>query len=386
MNNSSSAAPPSDIGALRAALAEGHLGVESRILWLCELARQSARTGLADEGLQYVKEAIELAEAHQYVEEKANGLDAAAMCHYYRGDHLMAIACGIDAYQGYAEFQRYAKMGHVLTSVASSFAEVKAMDLAEQALRGCLNIAIRLDDDFLLARTQNTLGITLGELHRFDEADVFLCAAIENIGRLGKLEHIQKIMINRGNLHKTNAELLMSQNDHDGAKKCLRNAIALVQDGLGAANVADNNLQMAEKAASLGEYYFLLGEYDAANTHIEAALARSRLIEHAPITAEAMLYLGQIAQMKGNLADAVNWLRQGLTIAKERELKTLRPRLHEALSSALNKAGQKADADGHRDAANEWRSHLTKTNRDIGREARGIWLTHFSQHPLIAVN
>jgi tetratricopeptide (TPR) repeat protein len=384
MNLSNSPAPPSDIGALKAALAGGHLGVESRILWLCELARQSARTGLAEDGLKHVKEAIELAEAHQHVEEKANGLDAAAMCHYYRGDHLMAIACGIDAYQGYAAFQRYDKMGHVLTSVAASFAEVAAMDLAEAALRGCLNIAIRLNDDFLLARTQNTLGITLGDLHRFDEADVLLCAAMDNLRRLGKAEHVPKIMTNRGNLHKKNAERLMASNDLDGAKQYLRRGIALVQEGYAAAISLGNPFQIAEKAGSLGEYYFLLGEYDAANTHIELALARSRALDHAPIMAESMLYLGLIAQSKGNLADAIHWLRQGLVLSKERELKVLRPRLHDALSSALKKAGQGADADGHRDAAREWRSHVTQTNREVEREARAMWLSHFSQHPLMA--
>ncbi|NJR71703.1 MAG: hypothetical protein HC782_00485 [Gammaproteobacteria bacterium] len=202
MNIAASAAPPSDIGALKAALTIGSLGVESRILWLCELARQSARLGLAEDGLKHVKEAIELAEANQDAEAKASGLDAAALCHYYRGDHLMAIVCSIDAYQGYAAFQRYDKMGHVLTSVAASFVEINAGDLAETALRGCLTIAQRLKDDFLLARTQNTLGITLGDLHRFDEADALFSAALDNLVSLDKAEHVPKVMTNRGNLHK----------------------------------------------------------------------------------------------------------------------------------------------------------------------------------------
>ncbi len=383
MNNPNFPAPPSDIGALRSELANGLLDVESRISWLCELARQSARSGLAVEGLQHVKEAIELAEAHQYAEEKANGLDAAAMCHFYLGNHLMAIACGIDAYQGYAAFQRYAKMGHVLTSVAASFAEVEAIDLAEQALRGCLNIATRLGDDYLLARTQNTLAITLGELHCFDEADLLLRTAIENLQRQGKLENIPKVVINRGNLRKKNAELLMSQNDHESAKKQLRDAIKIVQEGFDASIKEADSYLTADKEASLGQYYFLLGEYDRAKTHIEAALAQSRALELAPIMAESMLYLGQIAQMRGNLGEATNLLRQGLAFAKESDLKVLRPRLHDALSVALKKAGQVADADGHHNAANECRSHLIKTNRSVEREARAIWLTHFSLHPLI---
>jgi len=384
MNIIASPAPPSDIGALKAALAEGQLGVESRILWLCELARQSARTGLAEEGLKHVKEAIELAEAHLNPEEKANGLDAAALCHYYRGDHLMAIACGIDAYQGYAAFQRYDKMGHVLTSVAASFAEVNAMDLAEAALRGCLNIAMRLNDDFLLARTQNTLGITLGDLHRFDEADVLLSAAIASLRRLGKGEHISKIMTNRGNLHKKNAVRLMATNDLEGAKQYLRRGIVLVREGLDVAVAADNPFQIAERQGLLGEYYFLLGEYDAATTHIKMALAQSSALDHAPIMAESMLYLGLIAQVDGSLADAIHWLRQGLALSKERELKALRPRLHDALALVLKQAGQGADADGHHNAAHEWRSHVTQTNREVEREARTMWLTHFSQHPLMA--
>jgi len=383
MNQIDILSPPSDIDGLRLALGSPNLSVTTRANWLCELARLLARVGLTEESLKHAKEAIELAETHALPSQKANGLDAASVCHYYRGDHLMAIACGIDAYQGFAEQNEYAKMGHVLTSVAASFAKVEAIDLAEETLRSCLNIAVRLGDDFLLARTQNTLGITLGDSGRFDEAEPFLNAAIVNYQRLGKSENIPEIMGAHGNLLKQHAKHLTAEKDIEGAKQFLRRGIVMVRQGLDDAIACDHQYQIATQAGALGEYYFLLGEFALAETHFDVALARGRVLNHASLMAETMLYLGRIAQENGNYADAIQWLRKGLTLTKERELKALRPALHEAISSVLKKMGETADADAHADIARELRRNLSASHREIAREARAMWLSHFSRHPMI---
>lgn len=375
--------PPNDIVALRQALLDTDLSVAVRAAWLCELARLMARAGLAEEGLLHVKNAIELAEANNLVDEKANGLDAASLCHYYRGDHLMVIVCAIDAYQGYSAAQQHAKMGHVLTSVAASFAEVEAMDLAEQLLHDSLAIAKHVGDDFLLARTQNTLGIILGDMRRYDEAEAYFIAAIDNLQRIAREADVAKVMTNRADAHKKNAQQLMLQNNVVLAKQLLMRGIALIEAGVDTATAANHTYQIAYQAATLGEYYYLLGEYSIALTHIELAIARGRVLDHAPLMAEAMYYRGLVCHYNGNFADAIDTLRQGIHLAKDREIKALRPKLHEALAATLMLAGEVAEAEQHTKVAIEWRKHVVARNRTVEHEARAMWRQYFSQHPMI---
>ena len=61
------------------------------------------------------------------------------------------------------------------------------MDLAEQALCGCMKIAVKVGDDFLLARAQNTFGIILGDMRRYGEAESYFVSAIDNLERIGRI-------------------------------------------------------------------------------------------------------------------------------------------------------------------------------------------------------
>ena len=181
-----------------------HLTPESRAELLCEIAHQYARAGLPRDGLDAVKSAIEIAQEHQLPLAKAGALNAGAICYYVRGDYLMAIACGIDAYVGFAAEHHHSGGGHALTTIAAACKDVSAFDLAEQVLRGCMNIADRANDPFLCARAQNTLAELVGDMGRFDEAEKLLADALTNVGSNCQ-DHIAKVTGNRCRLYKKRA-------------------------------------------------------------------------------------------------------------------------------------------------------------------------------------
>jgi tetratricopeptide (TPR) repeat protein len=376
---------PNRILELREMLKAPSIAIAQEVLWLIELSMECARAGLADEGLVNAKKSIELAERHHLAESKADALNAAAMCHYFRGDNLMTIACGIDAYQTFANHGEHAKMGHILATIAASCKEVNAYDLAEQALRACMTIADRANDRFLKSRAQNMLGIMLGQLHRFDEADTLLWQAVESLLAVEMKQHIPKVIASRGNLHKTKAEVAIANNEPRATIEAhLHAGITLVEESIQMARDINNPFDVADKTGTLGEYHFLLGEYAEATRLLDIALQLGRDIDHPHLIAESHLFLGRIAHAKNHLDDACRWLKQGLEFAKQRDVKVLQPKIHEELAAVLEKLGRTQEASIHHDTARQSHAELLHMNQEITREARLMWQMHFSHHPLIA--
>jgi tetratricopeptide (TPR) repeat protein len=376
---------PNRIHELRKMLDTLQVTVEQQMLWLLELSMECARAGLADEGLANAQKSIELAERHHLDKSKADALNAAAMCHYFRGDHLMTIACGIDAYQAFANHSEHAKMGHILTTIAASCKEVNALDLAEQALRASMTIADRANDRFLKSRAQNMLGIMLGQQHQFEEADTLLSQSIESLLAIDMQQHVPKVIANRGNLHKKKAVAAIANDEPRATVEMhFRAGIALVEESIQMAQDINNPFEVADKTGSLGEYHFLLGEYDEATRLVDTALQLGRNIDHPHLIAESMLFLGRIAAATNDLDKACQWLKQSLEFAKHRDVKVLQPKIHEELADVLEKLGRAQEASMHRDTARQSHAELLHMNQEISREARLMWQTHFSHHPLIA--
>ncbi len=371
------------IGALRQSLAGPQLSPADRVAILSELAHQCARTGLARDGLDAVKEAIELAHTHRLPLAKAGALNAAAVCYFARDDFLMAIACAIDAYAGFAVENQYAAMGHALTTIAAACKEVGAFDLAEQALRGCVNIANQADDKFLLARTQNTLADLLGDLGRFDEAVVLLADAHCNLDAARQPDHIAKVDANQCKLHKKMAENAKRRGEHSAAAQYFRQALSLARRGLASYGTNPDQFHFSDNNRMLGELYFDLQDVEQARVTFELALAIGRQLNHPATIAESLLFLGRIALGDNRPTDALGLLCEGLGCAKRADLKVVQPKFHTELAGAYLTVGRQREADFHLDAALQWSGRLAESNGEVGREARSMWKTHFCHHPYI---
>lgn len=349
---------------------------------LAQLASACARAGMPREGLEAVKEALRLTKTHAMIFEQAEVLNAASMCHYARGDHMMAIASGLDAYQGFSRSNELVRMGHALTTIAASCKEINAVDLSIEALQGCLNIASRSGDAFLEARSRNTLGIVMGEEGRFDDAEHHLSEAQRCLEAAGASTYLPKVIANFGSLFKKRAEVALAAGDGEGARRFLRRAVEMLEEGLAADGDA-NLFEKADKFTALAEYHFLLGEYPAARERANEALGLGKRLKHSQIVIESYLYLGRILLALGDKVDAEVNLKLVLELSRSAELRDLQLQAHRYLSDCYAAMNRSLDAAAQSALANELEAGIHAGHQDAQREARQLWRQYFSRHPLI---
>jgi tetratricopeptide (TPR) repeat protein len=350
---------------------------------LVELAIECARAGLPREGLDAVKEAARLAQINGFDMEQAEAMSAASMCHYFRGDFLMAIVCGLDAYQGFAARNDLAQMGHALTPIAASCEEIEAPDLAVEALEGCLTIAGRLTDHFLKARTHNTLGVVLGDIGRFDDAERHFHAARAILEATQDGVHLPKVIANLGHLNRKRADAAIARGDSEAVAPLLRKGIELLQLGLNAAEEDANAYETADKMGTLGELYFLLGEYTIARDRVQRARDLGQTLKHHHIVIETTITLARIEMAENKLVEAERQFRAALDLARQAENKPLQLQVYRRLAECYQHMGRSIDAAAQTALAHELGSSIDQTNKEAQREARVLWRRYFSQHPLI---
>jgi tetratricopeptide (TPR) repeat protein len=375
--------PEGAILTLRRKLQDRTLAKATRADTLIQLAHHCARAGLAREGLTVAKEAIEIGDANGLPGVRASALNAAAMCHYFRGDYLMVVACGMDAYADFECEQRYDMMGHALSTIAAACKDVDARDLAELALQACIKIATRANDPFLKARSYNTLGVMYGDLQRWEEAELALDHALIALSQTVQKEHIPKIIANRGSLRKKRAEQLLAQDNRDAAMAMLQQAMIFVKDGLDAAIEHTNAYEIADKHGALGELYLLMGKHREAMTYLENSQEMACSLKHPQLIAESHFFMGRVYLAQHTPIEAQASFRRGLDCAKQNELKVIQMHINEKMAEACRALGQQQEAELYGAAASEWRQHVASLNREVVREVRALWERRFSHHPMI---
>jgi tetratricopeptide (TPR) repeat protein len=356
---------------------------DARTRLLIQLAMECARAGLSREGLDVVKEASRLAQQHGLDLEYAEAMSAASLCHYFRGDHMMAIASGLDAYQGFAARNEWAKMGHALTPIAAACREIDAPDLSVSALEGCLTIAAKLGDRFLEARTRNTMGVVLGDIGRFDEAESHFHASRGCLLETDQKSYVPKVIANLGSLNRKRADAALSQGDGAAVMPLLRQGIELLQQGLDADEIGGNAYEAADKLCTMGELHLLLEEPERARDFANRARELGRLLKHQQIAVESSLVLGRISMAEGKWEAAEKELRGALETARAAEIRPLQIEGHKRLAECFLAMGRVRDAAAQAALENEMRTTVERANREAQREVRMLWNDYFSRHPLM---
>lgn len=349
------------------------------------LAVQYAHAGLPLDGLDSVRETLMLAKSHDMQPERAKAFSAAAMCHRSRGDVLMAIACGIDAYHAYAAGDDMAGMGHVLTTLAETCRELDAFDLGEEMLLGCLNIAARSDDQFLEARTRNALGLMLADLQRFDDAEREMHMARQLLIDCGVKQHVSTATGNLGTIERRRAEAAIAGGNIVAWEQHYRQAITLLRDALQAAVQNENKFEIADKTGSIGQSHFLLGEINTAKPLAEMSLSMGYELAHARLIVEGELLMARIDIAEEQFDRARERLRIAIEKSRNAELRALQRESHTHMAATYRKQHQPLEADAHLALADEIEQALANANTDAEREVRALWQSDFSRHPLIEV-
>lgn len=365
-----------------AAMPPGH-DARERAAVLCELAAAYARAGLPHQGLDAVKETLKLAQSQPMPQEQAEAMYAASMCHYFRADYLMSIASGLDAYQGFSRDRNFVRMGHTLATIAAACKEIKAQDLAIEALNGCLNIAERTGDIFLEARSRNMLGMVLGDVGRFDEADAELEQSRACLAKMNDTSHLPKVVANLAGILKQRADAAISSGARETGAVLLGKAIEVLAEGVDIAKADDNGYEFADKMSLLAEYHHLAGDQQAAATLVRQALASAHELNHPQIIVETHLGLGRILLAQNNLADAETELKRALELAREAEIHELQMQIHRSLAECYRMLGQELDTGSHDMQADQLHAAIRHGHREAQREVRELWERYFSHHPLI---
>jgi tetratricopeptide (TPR) repeat protein len=350
---------------------------------LAALALQYAHAGLPLDGLDTVRETLMLAKSHDMQPERAQALSAAAMCHRSRGDFLMAIACGIDAYHAFAAGKDFTGMGHVLTTLGATCRELGACDLGEEVLRGCLNIAARSGDRFLEARARNALGLTFADLQRFDEAEGEMHAARQILIDGGVVQHVSTATGNLGTIQRRRGEAAIASGNTSAWQMHYRSAIVLLGEALQAAVENKNKFEIADKTGSIGQSHFLLGEIDAAKPLAEVSLSMGYELAHTRLIVEGELLMARIEMAVEQYDRARERLRIAIEKSRNAELRALQRESHIHMAAIYRNQNQPVEADAHLALAREIELALSAANTDAEREVRAMWLSDFSRHPLI---
>jgi tetratricopeptide (TPR) repeat protein len=360
-----------------------HERPRERAQTLARLAMEYAYAGLPIEGLDAVKEALSLAGSHDFAFERAEALASAAMCHHMRVDHMMSIACGFDAYQGFAALNEYGRMGHQLITLAAACRDLQAHDLAEAALNGCLIIAERINDKMLEARTHNVLGLTFRDCRRFDAAEREFVLSRDCLILLGEWLHVPKVTANIGVLFRERADVAIAAGDGVLAKHLLQQAIKHMRDGLQAALSDDNKFEIADKTGSIGQYYFLLNDFSTARVLVTQSLEMGLELKHARLIADGHLWLGQIEMGAKQLPLAEQHLRAAMDRARHAGLKSIQQAAHLQLSKCYLAMGRPDDAAAQGALSAELQAAFIQANLEAQRELRMMWHEHLSQHPMM---
>ena len=351
-----------------------------------KLAMQYAYAGLPRDGLAAVKQALLLAKLHDFEFERAQALTAAAMCHHIRVDHQMSIACGLDAYLGFAALNEYGQMGHTLTTLAAACQGLQACDLAEQALRGCLSIAAHTGDKFLEARCRNTLGLTLTDCRRFDEAEQEFISSRQCLIELGELVHVPRVTINMGELCAKRADAALLSGDEILAKTLFLASIQLARDGLKAALADGNKFEIGNTTASIGEYYFFLKDISTARLLIAQSHEIGCELKHARMIVNCEHWLGRIEMADGRLPEAAAHFLNAIDRARQADLRSPQQAAHQYLAVCYFEMNQPDDANAQDSLATEMKVAFNNANQEAQRELRMMWSNYFSHHPMIINN
>ena len=362
-----------------------HEQPRERARTLARLAMEYAYAGLPLDGLHAVKEALSLATTHNLALERAEALASAAMCHHLRVDHMMSIACGFDAYQGFAALNEYGRMGHQLITLAAACRDLQAHDLAEAALNGCLIIAERINDKLLAARSHNVLGLTFRECQRFDEAEREFVLSRDCLIALGEWLHVPKVTANIGVLFRKRAEVAIAAGDDAQSEQLLQRAITHMREGLQAALSDDNKFEIADKTGSIGQFYFLLNDFSTARALVAQSLDMGQALKHARLIADGYLWLGQIEMGAMQLVLAEHHLRAAIDRSRQAGLKSTQQAAHLQLSKCYAAMARPHDAAAQAALSADLQAAFAQANLDAQRELRMMWHDRLSHHPMMAI-
>jgi tetratricopeptide (TPR) repeat protein len=356
--------PPQQVAADPAELA--------RLRGLNEDAAKLSHAGEPKRALLVLREALESAQRLGRQDEEMRALNIAAMCHYHRGDYLAGLASGFDAYQLSVKLYDPAGSGRALMGIAGAAYALLSYSEAEQGFRRAVEIAREIDDEDLELRAMNSLGVVLGDMNRFDEAEHLLREVWTRLEPRGEGVQLVRGISNLANVRKKHGISLKAAGAAQAAQE-FEAAAVLMNHALGMLRTFQSKYDLAEKTGLLGEILMLQGNYAEAEKLLRQSLEWAQGLRNHWLQSLALLSLARVHLECDREAAALEAAHAAVNEAKQAHRDEVELDAQEVLAHAQAKIGR-AD-----DAAVTWhlieftRERLEEERELSRREMRLIW-------------
>jgi tetratricopeptide (TPR) repeat protein len=242
-------------------------GDRERLEALLALGGLHADEGRDRDGLRAAREALDLARAAGLSLAVAQALALASRCHHHRGDHLAAMASGVDALVAFGH-DEVAGRADALRVIALALLAVEDFDRAEAAAERAVRTAA--GNEALEAGARATYGQVLAERGRSHAARHELRRAGALYRRMADRLALKRISAAVAGTYRFQAAMAQRAKLTEQSRLQWRHAARVYRTALAFARHARDDVVIL---AGLGECALELGDIEGAHQHAVAAIA-----------------------------------------------------------------------------------------------------------------
>ncbi len=343
---------------------------------LAESALVVGRRGDTKEALLILHGGIEAARRSNDRRGEIITMNAAALVHSIRGDFWASLAGSIDAFFMARRENDRLGMGQAMTMLAGAFLLMTPVDSEIELLRKSLAIAEEERNLKLQIRVHNLFGIVLGDLGKFDEAEVQLDLALVLSGSPEAVFDRWRVKTNIANLLRKRAEDAKRRSAADQCADYATRGLELV-DGVIAHCLEQDKLPILLDAQGVAGLLLLqLDQHAGAYERFRAARDLAVTRKNRSVLSFIGLEMARLEMRAGDMQAAEQSLQDGL-----REAALFRPSNKAAALSVLmaELCADRGDAKGEANwrtsaeaARAEFEELVQEARRQIARVAQSL--------------
>jgi diguanylate cyclase (GGDEF)-like protein len=343
-----------------------------RVRALCALATELARTGDSRRGLAHARDARALAHDLEDDALDATTLHTLARCQFYRADFVIALESMLGALKLYQNLGDDANVAIATAGVGQCQYRLGAYEDAIISLTRALGPAQELRIVPLEINIENTLGTSLLEAGRAEEAEMHLARGAELARSTDNRPLLTKVLLNRSLVAKRRGD---DARDTASATAEYEAAHALVTKALELARALGNRYDEAYCLGQSGTMLRLLGRDDEARERLAATLALGEELDDAMLSSEARLELGRLESSHDRVAER-DHLERAIALAERVNARSLLADASEALSAHHERAGEFAASLAQYKHFHAVREQALATARRHALRAGQLWLDY----------